>query len=174
MAIVSSALDVSGFDAALVDADKFLVDAAANVGSLAGIAQRGDDVPHFKGSARSDANITALTSVIDLTARGVTFPAGSFRRLFGRAYFKGDAANEAAMIEAVCLVSGGTTPVIAGTTTGQAKTVSLIPVGITAPDLSFVVVGNAVTMQLANGEAEIVNMLWEVKVGKLQIIPAGV
>lgn len=171
MAIVPKALDVSGFSAALVDQDKLNVAFAAQAGSLPGIAQVSDDVPHFRIESRG-AGVEAAQTVLNLTANGVTFPTGTLRTVRVRSYIKGNTNAKTAYLETVCVVIGdNTTPVI----NSNAQPIAINGTFTTNPPLQTIaVVSNAVVVQIQIQGADVTNMIHEVKVGKLQFILSGV
>src|ERR1043165_3500588 len=68
--------------------------------------------PDFVISARQDVS-GETTTLIDLTARGVTFPVGTCRVIEYEAFVTGDtAATESGYLHARNMIVGGTTPVL--------------------------------------------------------------
>lgn len=176
MTITPKAFDGSGFSVDLVDADKFNVFEAAQAGSLPAIAQVSDSVAHFKSEARADTT-TAATTVIDLSAKGCTFAAGTIRLVKARAYFKGTGTTtKLSYSEKWALVTGGTTPTINAAGAGRVSLMAIPGGGFTTsePVLDIIMVANAVCVQMTTGGAEVINALIEVKVEKSVIIPFGV
>ncbi len=106
-----------GFDATLIDADDFILSAAAQSGSQAAWAMlRGA----FRGRAQFEATAkttdnAAASSAMDLTTLGLTFPAKSFRRLFARSTVVSGADSWTTEIEQVVWGNDGTTPKLLGT-----------------------------------------------------------
>lgn len=80
MALTVLGVDVDGFDASILDQDDFIVWAAAANGNRAAIRQVMRRAQVIKARAKTTDN-TAASEVIDLTTRGVTFPAGSKRKI---------------------------------------------------------------------------------------------
>jgi len=75
-----------GFDATLIDADDWVLSAAAQSGSIAAWSMlRGpfEGTPQFTCTAKTTDN-SAASSCLDLTTLGLTFPAKSFRTIFFR------------------------------------------------------------------------------------------
>ena len=110
MAFTLRFVDRSGFDATNHDADKFILDAAANNGSLGAIAVR-DGLPQF----HYEATVTTDTSdgeVIDLTDEGVTFPASSIREIRCKSLVTSSDSHY--YYEWTEEVLGGTTPKLLG------------------------------------------------------------
>ena len=110
MAFTLAFVDNSGFSATYHDADKFILDAAANNGNLGAIAVR-DGLPNF----HYEATVTTDTSdgeVIDLTDQGVTFPANSIREIRCKSLVT--SADSQYYYEWTEEVLGGTTPKLLG------------------------------------------------------------
>lgn len=110
MAFTLAFVDRSGFSATYHDADKFILDAAANNGNLGAIAVR-DGLPQF----HYEATVTTDTSdgeVIDLTDEGVTFPASSIREIRCKALVT--TVDSSYFYEWTEEVLGGTTPKLLG------------------------------------------------------------
>lgn len=110
MAFTLAFVDRSGFSATYHDADKFILDAAANTGNLGAIAVR-DSLPQF----HYEATVTTDTSdgeVIDLTDEGVIFPAGSIREIRCKSLVT--SSDSQYFYEWTEEVLGGTTPKLLG------------------------------------------------------------
>lgn len=135
------------------------------------------DGADFIVQARADGSADAFAA-IDLTARGVTFPAGFMRTVECELYASGaTVATESGYIHKREMIVGGTTPVL-GIVIGAIDTNMVGAVGgFTGADvlLDFVLATNNVTVQITNeGAVEINNFILKVKVGKLQPVILGV
>jgi hypothetical protein len=80
MAMSAITVDVDGFDASVIDKDHWEVFAAANSGNRAAVRQVMTGFQLIKGRCKTTDN-TAASEVIDLTTKGVTFPAGTKRKI---------------------------------------------------------------------------------------------
>jgi len=106
-----------GFDATLIDADDWVLSAAAQSGSIAAWSMlRGPfrGTPQFFTMAKTTDN-SAASSAMDLTTLGLTFPAKCFRRLFVRSTAVNGADSWTQELEQVVWGNDGTTPVLLGT-----------------------------------------------------------
>ena len=133
--------------------------------------------PDFLVTGRMDTSAETLTA-INLSSRGVTFPAGSQRVIEVELHASGDTvATESGYIHKREMIVGGTTPVL-GIVIGAIDTNMAGAVGgFTTTDIlvDFVLSGNDVTVRLTNeGAAEINNFVLKVFVGKLQPLKLGV
>lgn len=138
-------------------------------------ALRGE--PDFIVTGRLDVDEEVLTA-IDLTARGVTFPAGTQRTVELELHISGaTVATESGYIHKREMIVGGATPVL-GIVIGAIDTNMAGAVGgfTTAdPVLAFAIATANVTVTITNeSETEINNFVLKVFVGKLQSIPLGV
>jgi hypothetical protein len=118
--------------------------------------------------------LAADTLTLDLTARGVTFPAGSMRVIDCEMFYQGNTvATESGYIHFREMVVGGTTPtlgiVIGAIDTNMAGAVAAFTTN--DPTLALVMSGNSVTV-VVTGEnaAEPGAVVLKVRVGKLQQI----
>lgn len=143
--------------------------------------QLGRNGADFTIQSRTDTSATEAH--FDLSAAGVTFPAGFLRTLEVESYLSGDNANEAGgYLKFLGFITGGTTPVarvsiLSASTPVQVPTnfVSAVAAGgFAGPSTSFVVTANAVTLVVITGEAEILNWTHRIKIGKLVPFIAGV
>lgn len=150
-------------------------------GDLKAAAQLSRNGADFVVQSRTDTSATE--SHFDLSAAGVTFPAGFLRALEVESYVSGDNANEAGgYLKFLGFITGGTTPVarvgiLSASTPAQTPTNFFSAVaagGFAGPSVSFVVTANAVTLVVVTGEAEILNWTHRIKVGKLVPFIAGV
>lgn len=135
------------------------------------------DRPDFIVSARQDVS-GETTTILDLTAKGVTFPAGTCRVIEYEAFVTGDtAATETGYLAAKNMIVGGTTPVL-GIVIGAINTNMAGAVGgftTSDPSLQFAMASNNVTITVTNeGATETNNWLVKVWVGKLQPVKLGV
>ena len=106
-----------GFDATLIDADDWILSAAAQSGSVAAWSMlRGPfrGTPQFQCMAKTTDN-TAASSAMNLTTLGLTFPAKCFRRLFLRSTAVSGADTWTQEWEQVVWGNDGTTPKLLGT-----------------------------------------------------------
>lgn len=129
-------------------------------------------LPDFKILARTDdANAFAVIEL--LTARGVSFPADSIRTFTVEAYCAGNAADEAGYVKNAFTILGGSTPVVLATTVAGPS--ALAAAGFTAPP-AITVAANAgtVTVSIDGNEAEVINWVINVYIGKLQPMLRGV
>lgn len=132
----------------------------------------------FVVQVRQEDSAEAGLLAIDLTARGVTFPAGSVRTIDVEAYCTGNtAATETLYTRFRNAIVGGTTPVL-GIVIGAIDTNVAGAVGgftTTDPSVQFALSTNNVTLTVTNeGAAEINNWIIKVRVGKLQPVILGV
>ncbi len=105
-----------GFDATLIDADDWILSAAAQSGSVAAWSMlRGPfrGTPQFQCVAKTTDN-TAASSAMDLTTLGLTFAAKAFRRLFFRSTAVSGADTWTQDWEQVIWGNDGTTPKLHG------------------------------------------------------------
>lgn len=134
-------------------------------------------------SAKTTASETA--TVVDLTAIGVTFPAGFQRVIEIDAFASGDAANETQFLRHVAHVSGGTTPILRltqltpGSTAGTPAQIptnflSSVSAGFVGNAVLLALSTNNVQVQVTSGEAEIVDFFLRIKVGRLQPVLLGI
>jgi hypothetical protein len=79
MALTVKYVNGDGFDASIIDLDRWLVFAKALQGNLAAVAMVMDR-PQFTAFAKTTDN-SAASEVIDLTDQGVTFESQSYRRI---------------------------------------------------------------------------------------------
>lgn len=106
-----------GFDATLIDADDFVLTAAAQSGSIAAWSMlRGA----FRGRAQFECTAkttdnSAISSAMDLTTLGLTFPAKCFRRLFVRSTAVNGTDSWTTELEQIVYGNDGTTPLLLGT-----------------------------------------------------------
>jgi hypothetical protein len=133
--------------------------------------------PDFLVTGRCDASAESLT-IIDFTALGVTFPAGTQRTLEVELFISGaTVATESGYIHKREMIVGGTTPTL-GIVIGAIDTNMAGAVGgftTTDPTLTFTMATANVTLVLVNeGAAEINNFVLKAYVGKLQPIPLGI
>ncbi len=116
----------------------------------------------------------ADTFTLDLTARGVTFPAGSFRVVEAELFIQGNTvATESGYVKVREVIVGGTTPTL-GILVGEGSTNLAGAVGAFTtndPTLVWTMATNNVTI-IATGENAIepCAVVLKVKVGKLQPI----
>lgn len=106
-----------GFDASLIDADDWILSAAARAGSIPAVAMmRGPfrGLPQFFTRAKTTDN-SAASSAMDLTALGLTFKAGGFRRIFFRSTAVTDNDSWTQDWEQIVWGNDGTTPKLLGT-----------------------------------------------------------
>lgn len=106
-----------GFDATLIDADDWILSAAAQSGSIAAWSMlRGPfrGTPQFTCMARTTDN-SAASSAMDLTTLGLTFKAKAFRRLSLRSTAVSGADTWTQEWEQLVWGNDGTTPVLFGT-----------------------------------------------------------
>ena len=106
----------SAFDATLIDADDWILSAAAQSGSLAAWAMlRGPlrGTPQFTARAKTTDN-SAISSAMDLTTLGLTFAAGGFRKIFFRSTAVSDNDSYTQEWEQVVWGNDGTTPKLLG------------------------------------------------------------
>lgn len=145
------------------------------------------NAPDFVVSAKTTASETF--QVLDLTAAGVTFPAGTQRVIEADVFISGDNANEGSWARLIQHVQGATTPVLRVTQvsfTVGASGATLPPIvagnvifstsaGIASGAGAILALnGNNVVVQVVSAEAEVVDFVVRVKVGKLQPVLAGV
>src|SRR5689334_20134506 len=105
------------FDASLIDADDWILSAAARSGSIAAWSMlRGPfrGPPQFFTRAKTTDN-SAASNAMDLTTLGLTFKAGSFRRLYFRSTATTDNDSWTQDWEQVVWGNDGTTPKLLGT-----------------------------------------------------------
>jgi hypothetical protein len=105
-----------GFDATLIDADDWILSAAAQSGSVAAWSMlRGPfrGTPQFQCMAKTTDN-TAASNTMDLTTLGLTFPAKSFRRVYFRSTAVNGADTWSQEWEQVVWGNDGTTPKLLG------------------------------------------------------------
>lgn len=125
-----------------------------------------------------DANTTAAETfaVLELIAKGVTFPAGYMRLLTIDYYVAGNAADETGWARHTALVSGGTTPIVRVVTVPASTPVQVggntlsgvAGAGFTATPAVTVVAGaGTVTINVVSAEAENLNFHVRVQIGKL-------
>jgi len=110
MAFTLAFLDVSGFDSTNHDADPWITQGAARGGSLGALANE-QEMPNF----HYEATVTTDTSdgtVLDLTDKGVTFPANSIRTIRCRSLTT--SVDSQYFYEWEEDVLGGTTPKLLG------------------------------------------------------------
>jgi len=106
-----------GFDATLIDADDFVLTAAAQSGSIAAWSMlRGA----FRGRAQFECTAkttdnTAASSAMDLTTLGLTFTAKAMRRLYVRSTAVNGTDHWTQDWEQIVWGNDGTTPVLLGT-----------------------------------------------------------
>lgn len=146
--------------------------------------------PDFTVYARTSTN-DAATQVLDLTAKGVTFPANvgavgqivQFMRIITwEVWFAGDASDETGYVSRIAAVAGGTPPIIRaiqnGATAAVAGTVfnATAAAGFTGAQTSDIALnGNNVILRITSAEtAEVLNWVLKVYVGKLQPVLAGI
>lgn len=98
------------FDSSLIDADRWIVWAAAQAGSVPAVRQVMGE-PQFVVEATATTDTSDLEA-IDLTDEGLLFPADSVRTLRGKSYISTD--NDHFAYEWEESVLGGTTPVLLG------------------------------------------------------------
>lgn len=174
MAFTVSALDTSGFSAALLDEpDPWIVFAAALSGNRAAANMV---VPFPRGAqfrVRGRTTAAETGTVLDLTAQGVVFLAGFARVVEVEFHVSGNAADETGWAKHMVVVAGGTTPILRVVTvpaTGPLQvggnTLSAVAgAGLAAtPAVAAVMVGNNVTLTLTSAEAEILNWVVNVRV----------
>jgi hypothetical protein len=114
----------------------------------------------------------AATTVLDLTAAGVTFPAGFMRWVDVECTITGAAANAQGGIRTSGIVQGGATPVIPAAAT---VLVSSLGAGITAATCAVLMNGSSVNVRMSGGTAAtILNWLVRVKVGKARPALLGI
>lgn len=172
MATTTQGLDASGFSAARNDeADAFIVWGAAASGERGPIAQISEKEANIKVRARTTAAETG--QVLDLTALGVTFPAGTIRTLEADVYVSGNAADETGFLRIFGVISGGTTPVVRAVTVQGPSAVAAAGFAAT-PAAAFALNGNNVVVNVTSAEAEILNWIVEVKVRPLKQLILGV
>ena len=135
------------------------------------VAQR----PDFTVEANTTAAETA--SVIELIARGVTFPADIaaaggvpgqrfIRVITVDCYVTGLAANEGGFLRATGTIQGGATPTVLVTTVQGPSAVAAA--GLTAtPAIGFVAGAGSLNIQVTSAEAEELNWRLNVFIGKL-------
>lgn len=133
--------------------------------------------PDFIVHARMTENADTLT-LLDLTALGVTFPAGTQRVVEYECHISGaTAATESGYLHARNMIVGGTTPVL-GIVIGAIDTNMAGAVGGftgSDPTLAFTMATNNVTLVGTNeGADEINNWVLKVWIGKLQPVVLGV
>lgn len=145
------------------------------------------NAPDFIVTAKTTASETG--TVLDLTAAGITFPAGTHRLIEADVFIAGDNANEGSWARLIQHVVGGTTPILRVTSvsfTVGASGATFPPVvagnvlfstsaGIAAGAGAILALsGNSVLLQVVSAEAEVVNFVVRVKIGKLQPMSLGV
>lgn len=115
MALTVQWVNADGFDASLVDQDIWMQFAAALAGNRAAIAQYAGfgKWPQFTARAKTTDN-AAASEVVDLTDRGVTFPAGSFRTIRFKSHAVSDNDSYVQVWEQVVWGNDGTTPKLLG------------------------------------------------------------
>lgn len=133
--------------------------------------------PDFIVTARQDV-AGETTTILDLTAKGVTFPAGTCRVIEYEAFVTGDtAATESGYLAAKNMIVGGTTPVL-GIVIGAVNTNMAGAVGgfTTAdPSIQFAIATANVTITVTNENAtENNNWVLKVWVGPLQPVLLGI
>jgi hypothetical protein len=132
------------------------------------------DFPDFS----IEANTTAAETfaVKELIAAGVTFPAGFMRLVNIDFYVAGNAADETGWARHTALVSGGTTPIVRVVTVPASTPVQVggntlsgvAGAGFTATPAVTVVAGaSTVTVNVVSGEAENMNWVVQIRLGKL-------
>jgi len=181
MAFTVQALDASGFDATLIDQDEWKVFAAALAGNLAAVNMT---LPLGRGAnfrVRGRTTAAETGTILDLTAQGVTFPAGFFRIVEYECFVSGASADETGYLKRIAAVSGGTTPLLRviqnGATAGvdQVQFNAVAGAGLAATPLSVVAMAtNNVTITVTSAEAEILNWAVNCRVHKAQPLILGV
>lgn len=140
-------------------------------------ARRAMGEPDFLVTGRLDTSAEVLEA-IDLTALGVTFPAGTQRTLELELFLAGNtAATESGYIHKREMIVGGTTPTL-GIVIGAIDTNMAGAVGgftTSDPAVAFALDSNNVVVNITNeGAAEINNFVLKIYVGKLQPVKLGV
>lgn len=105
-----------GFDATLIDADDWVLSAAAQSGSVAAWSMlRGPlrGTPQFACTAKTTDN-SAASNCMDLTVLGLTFPAKCFRRIYFRSTAVSGADTWTQEWEQLVWGNDGTTPKLMG------------------------------------------------------------
>ncbi len=132
--------------------------------------------PDFIVGVKQDVS-AETTTAIDLTAKGVTFPAGTARVIEYEAFVTGDtAATESGYLHARNMIVGGTTPTL-GIVIGAIDTNMAGAVGgftTSDPTLQFALATNNVTITVTNeGATETNDWLIRLWVGKLFPVKLG-
>jgi hypothetical protein len=140
-------------------------------------AQRVNKDPDFIVEAFQDVSAEA-TTLIDLTARGVTFPAGTIRIVEFEYFITGDtAATETGYVHQRNAIVGGTTPVL-GVVVGAIDTNLAGGAAVFTgadPIVAFTMASNNVTIVGTNeGATESNATILKVYVGRLQTVRLGV
>lgn len=115
MALTVQWVNAEGFDASLIDADMWILFATAMTGNRAAIAMYAGlgKWPQFTARAKTTDN-SAASEVIDLTDRGVTFPAGTFRKIRFQSHAVSDNDSYVQEWEQVVWGNDGVTPKLLG------------------------------------------------------------
>lgn len=161
--------------------------AVLGVGSLAerltaqNMILRGDCSSDFVVRALQ-AGSAATDTLIDLSAKGVTFPAQTARTIEVEAWVTGDAfaTTEFGHIKIAETFIGGTPPQVAIDVNVAANVITTNTAGARGafttsdPTVQFAIVGNTVTVTVTNeGAAESNSWILRVRVGKLVPFNAG-
>lgn len=135
----------------------------------------------FTIAARTDSAETL--AVAELIAKGVTFPAGSMRVLTCEFFVAGNAADETGWARHTALISGGSTPIVRVVTVPASTPVQVggntlsgvAGAGFAAtPALTVVAGASTLTVNVVSAEAEILNWIVRLRVGKLQPMLLGI
>lgn len=138
--------------------------------------------PDFTINCRTTAAET-FAAIELMTGKGVLFPAGSQRLVEIDFYVAGNAADETGWARHTALVSGGTTPIVRVVTVPASTPVQVggntlsgvAGAGFAATPAVTVVAGaGTVTINVVSAEAEILNWIVEVRLGKLRKMKLGV
>lgn len=140
------------------------------------------DTPDFTINATTTAAET-FAAIELMTAKGVSFPAGYGRLLEIDFYVSGNAADETGWARHTAFVSGGTTPIVRVVTVPASTPVQVggntlsgvAGAGFAATPAVTVVAGaGTVTVNVVSAEAETLNWVVEVRIGKLRKLRAGI
>jgi hypothetical protein len=136
--------------------------------------------PDFVIACRTTAAETFNT--IELIARGVSFPAptgaGATLQYFSRvltvdAYVSGDATDEQGFLRATGYIVGAATPIVRVVTVQGPSAVAAAGLAAT-PAVTFVAGAGTLNVAVTSAEAEILNWIVQVRVGRLQAVLGGV